>query len=120
MLPTSPSNNEGFAGYLVGIMHFDGTLGTGISLSNCGDDDSMNYYTRVAKHVDWIASVMGVDSSELLATPKNSESDDDDDDDNESDSRSEDGEFRIPNFAASFPMKSFDDMLFSITLCRLY
>jgi hypothetical protein len=60
----------------------------------------------VIKHIDWIASVMGVDSSELLATPG---------DDDTSGWWSDGGEFRS-NSAISFPMKNFDTLR-SITLC---
>jgi hypothetical protein len=101
VLPTFPSANEHFAGYLVGIMR-------DWEHSNSNLNIMINYFTRVAEFVDLIADVIGVNSSELLATP-----------DNESSWESEDGEFHVPNSILSFPMKCFDDMLLSITLCLL-
>jgi secreted trypsin-like serine protease len=131
VLPTSPSKKKDFSGYLVGIMNFQGRTDDTIFVY-CGEHDIVaNYFARVAKYVDWIAGVMGVDSSKLLATPGTSESDeeenDDDDDesdsgsdeDDESGSGSEDGVFNVKKSAASFPMKSFNDTLQLIMLCSL-
>jgi hypothetical protein len=94
VLHTPPSNNEHFTGYLVGIRN--GWSSVGNAGSN-GDTLCMIYFTLVAKHVDWIASVMGVNSSELLAYP----------------------EFRFRNSATSFAVKRFDNVLHSIALCLL-
>jgi trypsin len=117
VLPTLPEGDANFAGYLVGIMNSFSTTSDSESDDVCERHSGINYSTRVAKHIDWIASVMGVDSSELLATPKTSEFDDD-----KSSSESDSGfggRFRFPNSAVSFPMKNFDDTLRSIVLCSL-
>jgi hypothetical protein len=104
VLPDSPDSDEGFAGYLVGILSF--FRYKDLTSRTCENHSGLNYFTRVAKHIDWIADVMGVNSSELLATPRTSESDEDD-------------EFLFPNSAVSFPMKSSHDTLLSIMLCLL-
>jgi secreted trypsin-like serine protease len=124
VLPNSPDSDEGFVGYMVGMLSFFTNVGNPTS-RGCADSDLVTaYFTRVAKHVDWIASVMGVKSSELLATPKSSESDKDDksgsrsDEDDEPGSRSEDGRF-IVNSVESFLLEKFDATLLSITLCLL-
>jgi secreted trypsin-like serine protease len=124
VLPDSPNSDEDFAGYLVGIDSFFVNANNPES-DECSDGDpTLNYFTRLAKYVDWIANAMGVDSSELLATPK-TESDDDrfssvsDDDDDDDDYRPGGGKFRFRSSAVSFPMKSFDDMLRLMTLCLL-
>jgi secreted trypsin-like serine protease len=108
VLPTSPNKNEKFAGYLVGIGNLFVNLDNPESIT-CGDGGRIaNYFTRTAKYVDWIASVMGVNSSELLATPETGSDNDLLDEDDLSDES-----------AASFPMKRFDDTLRLITLCLL-
>jgi hypothetical protein len=53
----------------------------------------------VAKYVDWIADVMGVDGSESLATPKTSD--------------------EPVNSTTSFLLKKSDNILFSITVIHL-
>jgi hypothetical protein len=119
VLPTSPNRKAKFSGYLVGITTFRIDVGDP-TYTKCGNSDLvLNYFTRTAEHVDWIANVMGVDSSELLATP-GTESDDDrfssepDDDDEPSG-----GKFRFPNSAVSLPMKSFDNTLRLMALYSL-
>jgi secreted trypsin-like serine protease len=86
-IPTFLGDDEHSVGYIAGI--------------TCnwffGDTSPIIYYVHVAKHVDWIANVMGVNSSDLLAFP----------------------EFRLVKSVASFPTKRFDDILLSITLCSL-
>jgi hypothetical protein len=84
VLPTSPDSDEDFAGYLVGISSFFFLSDT--TSQKCEDHSGINYFTRVAKHVDWIANVTGVNSAMLLA-----------------------------NSASSFLLKRFDGILLSIT-----
>jgi secreted trypsin-like serine protease len=111
MLPTSPSDKENFAGYLVGILHYlmSPIVNDNLISFICGSHDRhLNYFVRVAKHVDWIASVMGVDSSELLAMPETSEPDEG----NELDSTDLES-------AAPFLRKRFDSMVLPVTLCTL-
>jgi hypothetical protein len=68
VLPTFPDNNETFAGYLVGITNFAINVGNPRAETCAEGNVVISYFTRAAKYVDWIADVMGVDSSELLAT----------------------------------------------------
>jgi secreted trypsin-like serine protease len=98
VLPIFPDSNEDFAGYLVGISSF--YINSDNSERCANGEHFANYFTRVAKHIDWIAKVMNVNSSELLATPK-TEFDDDE----------------STNSAISFLPKRFDDTLLSTTLC---
>jgi secreted trypsin-like serine protease len=110
VLPNSTGSDENFAGYLVGIDSFNINVSDSKSEECAYGNLVLGYFTRVAKHVDWIAGVMGVNSSELLAAP----------DDDEADWGSDGGVFRFPNSAVSFPMKrSFDDILRLMALCSL-
>jgi secreted trypsin-like serine protease len=113
VLPTIPDSNEDFAGYLVGIASFYKTKG-GTESVNCADSEHVaNYFTRAAKHIDLIAKVMNVNSSELLATPGFPGSVGDDD------FRLGDDELSRTNSATSFLLKEFDDKLLLTTLCSL-
>jgi secreted trypsin-like serine protease len=97
VLPTSPVSNESFAVYLVGTFTF---FAKSNSFSEvCSNIHlGLNYFTRVAKYADWIASVMGVSSSELLAAPE---------------------DWISVSSATPFLPKRFDDMFHSIMLCSL-
>jgi secreted trypsin-like serine protease len=89
VLPNFSNRTGDFAGHLIGIASF--FINIGGSKLECADGSSViNYFTRVAKYVNWIAGVMGVDSSELLT-----------------------------NSAESFLLKRFDGMLLSVILCSL-
>jgi hypothetical protein len=98
VLPTSQNRDKGFAGYLVGILSF---VKSSPGSDSCERHTGVNYFIRVAKYAYWIASVMGVSGSELLATSGRSRPDYDDYDD----------------IGYSSSMKSFDDALLPIMLC---
>jgi trypsin len=120
VLPTFPDSNEDFAGYLVGISYTsldedDFELAKNNSeLEWCPSGNRVaSYFIRVAKYIDWIAKVMNVNSSELLATPGFPGSVGDDD------FRLGDDELSRTNSATSFLLKEFDDKLLLTTLCSL-
>jgi secreted trypsin-like serine protease len=109
VLPISPDSDD-FAGYLVGITNFY-VNSDDPEFKNCADGDLItNYFTRVGKYVGWIANVMGVDSSKLIASPETSRPSNDESNPDES---------SPDDSAASFPMKRFDNALLSIMLCLL-
>jgi hypothetical protein len=105
VLPISPNSTENFAGYLVGTTSFFVNVDEPESNTCARGELVTSYFTRVAEHIDWIAKVTGIDSSELLATPEILESDDDD--------------LSSANLSASFLLKSFGNMLLPMTLCSL-
>jgi secreted trypsin-like serine protease len=66
VLPTFPDKNENFSAYLLGVTSFDNMYFT--EILDCAANDTLDYFTRVIRHIDWITAETGLDRSDLLAS----------------------------------------------------
>jgi secreted trypsin-like serine protease len=67
ILPTFPDKDEDFAAYLLGVTSFGYNLDDPESLK-CAGRYTLDYFTRVDQHIDWITTVTGLNRSDLLVT----------------------------------------------------
>jgi secreted trypsin-like serine protease len=67
ILPTFPDKDEDFTAYVLGITSFGLNLDDPESLK-CAGSYTLDYFTRVDQHIDWIVTVTGLDRSDLLAS----------------------------------------------------